>query len=70
MPDGMNAALFDTLQQIGRQFGQTGQFDRCCCKIWRNRAFPTYLVPLYRLLSRHSPAFILLGWTAAEERGF
>ncbi len=53
MPDSMNASLFDTLQQIGRQFGQSGQFNPLLLQnLAKPEHYPTYLVPLYRLLSR------------------
>ena len=53
MPENMNASLFNTLQQIGRQFGATGQFDPVLLKtLAKPEHYPVYLVPLFKLLVR------------------
>ena len=53
MSENANAALFNTIQQIGRQFGTTGQFDPILLRtLAKPEHYPDYLVPLFKLLAR------------------
>ena len=53
MPENANAALFNTLQQIGLHFGETGQFDPTLLQtLAKPEHYPVYLVPLFKILAR------------------
>jgi multimeric flavodoxin WrbA len=51
MPPERNHRLFETLQQLGATYGQTGQFDPTLLeRLARPERFPRITVPLFKLL--------------------
>jgi multimeric flavodoxin WrbA len=53
MPENMNRKLFDTLYQLGRIFGETGQLDPVLVRsLARPERYPAFLAPIYKLFVR------------------
>lgn len=75
MPENMNCKLFDTLQGLGRTFGDTGSLDPALLRtLAGTERYPAYLAPVFKIFVRLPVASfywdMLLKQNGAYERRF